>query len=237
MEVGELALSAAFVIGLFGSLHCVGMCGGIVGLMSSALPANIRQKKSLFLAYLIAYNTGRILSYAVAGTAAGLIGAQALDIFAPERAHSVGRMISGAFIIVLGLYLAGWWHGLVKLEQQGQRFWKRIEPLSRRLLPIGSPTHALGLGAIWGWLPCGLVYSTLGWSLAAGGATQGASIMLAFGLGTVPMLLLIGTTTTWLVTAVKQPWIRRTAGTFLIVTGAMVFAAPTSLLQTHFGYG
>ena len=127
-------------------------------------------------------------------------------------------------MILLGLYLAGWWSGLARVERAGGLLWKRIEPLGRRLLPVRSPWQALLLGMVWGWLPCGLVYSVLIWSLSAGGMLQGALLMGAFGLGTLPNLLLMGAAAGWLAGTLRQPLVRRIAGTLVILLGlAMLF--------------
>ena len=122
-------------------------------------------------------------------------------------------------MIVLGLYLAGWWRGLVKLEQLGSVLWRRIEPLGKGLIPVRSIPQAFLLGLVWGWLPCGLVYSVLIWSLASGGMVQGALLMLGFGLGTLPNLLLMGIFATQLSRLLRMPWVHYLAGGLVIVLG------------------
>jgi hypothetical protein len=137
-------------------------------------------------------------------------------------------VVAGGFMIALGLYLSGWWVGLTRLEQWGARLWRRIEPYGRKLLPVRHPASALGLGFVWGWLPCGMVYSVLAWSLAAGSASAGASLMLAFGLGTLPMLLALGAAARWLAGITREPWVRRSAGlaVMLFGLGVWVFGFP-----------
>jgi hypothetical protein len=100
--------------------------------------------------------------------------------------------LSSLMLIVLGLYLAGIWSMVRRIEQIGSVLWQRIQPLTRPLFPITTPARALMLGTLWGWLPCGLVYSVLVTALASGRAQSGALIMLVFGLGTLPNLLAIG---------------------------------------------
>ncbi|HHH12913.1 MAG TPA: sulfite exporter TauE/SafE family protein, partial [Thiolapillus brandeum] len=114
------------------------------------------------------------------------------------------------------------WSGLAKVEQAGGVVWKRIEPLGRRLLPVRSPLHAFLLGMVWGWLPCGLVYSALIWSLSAGGVGQGALLMGAFGLGTLPNLLLMGAAAGWLGGLLRRPLVRKLAGSLVILFGLMM---------------
>ncbi len=96
-------------------------------------------------------------------------------------------------MILLGFYISGWWKILNQLERLGAQVWKRLAPFTRRFIPVDRPHKALALGFLWGWLPCGLVYSALTWSLGAGGAGRGALLMLYFGLGTLPAMISVGT--------------------------------------------
>jgi uncharacterized protein len=136
-------------------------------------------------------------------------------------------------MIALGLYLAGWWPGLTALERLGGKLWIRIEPFGRRFLPVDHPLKALAAGLVWGWLPCGLVYSALAWSMTTGSAAQGALLMFFFGLGTLPMLLAIGTATGVFRQFVVQPWVRRGAGILILLFGVYTLAG----LGGHAGHG
>ena len=218
----ELSLITAFLIGLLGSLHCAGMCGGIVGVLG-ADAATTRRGRNGSLAIRLAYNAGRIASYAVAGSVAGLLGGRVLGLLRDDLALNAGLMISGGFMIALGLYLAGWWLGLAALERQGRRLLHRLEPLGRRLFPVRGVHHAFAVGLVWGWLPCGLVYSTLAWSLSAASAVGGAALMICFGLGTLPMLLAMGLAARQLLRLARAVWVRRAVGTALIAYGALTF--------------
>ena len=184
--MNDLSFVSAFLIGLAGGVHCVGMCGGIVGAFAYAVPKN-----SAMLPYTLAYNFGRITSYVLAGAMTGWVG----YLFAQQISQGIVvlQFVSGIFLFLLGLYVAGWWQGLSKIEKLGSKFWQVIRPWSKKLLPFKSPLHALPYGMIWGWLPCGLVYSVLTWSLASGSALQGAMIMAGFGLGTLPIMILMAT--------------------------------------------
>ncbi|MDG4595709.1 MAG: sulfite exporter TauE/SafE family protein [Candidatus Contendobacter sp.] len=217
----ELSTSflAAFLIGLSGGAHCLGMCGGIVGALTLGLPATPDRPLLGRLPLLLAYNLGRLLSYVVAGMLAGGIGAWAAHLLAVHQAQLGLRLLAGLFMILLGLYLAGWWMGLTRVEQAGGRLWRRIEPLGRRLLPVRTPTQALGIGLVWGWLPCGLVYSVLVWTMGAGGALNGGLLMLCFGLGTLPTLLAMGAFAATLAGFIRQPWVRQVAGALVIGFG------------------
>ena len=229
----EITLVSAFLVGLLGSTHCLGMCGGIVGALTLGLHEDIRRSPARLIPYLLAYNTGRIASYAVAGAIVGFLSAQILHLVPLAQAHLAAKIITGGFMIALGLYLAGWWPGLSALERLGGKLWVRIEPLGRRFLPVNHPAKALALGLVWGWLPCGLVYSALAWSLATGDAARGALLMLAFGLGTLPMLSAMGAAARWLGNVARLVWVRRGAGILILLFGVYTLAAPGG----HAGHG
>jgi len=173
-----------FLIGLLGGTHCVGMCGGIVGALSLGGPARF----SLHLAY----NAGRIVSYCVAGAIAGALGGASLSMAGEFQARIALYLLANLMLIALGIYLMGLTPVLAWIERAGGMIWRRIQPATKRFLPARTIFQAFPLGLLWGWLPCGLVYSALTTSLAAGSAVSGAFSMLAFGLGTLPNLLLAG---------------------------------------------
>jgi hypothetical protein len=183
----EPGFLAAFLIGLLGGTHCVGMCGGIVGALTVQLPG-ARPQWTIHLAY----NLGRIASYALAGAIVGGIGGASLSLDRVAPVQWALHVFANLMLIALGLYLAGVTRALAMLERWGGRLWARIQPLAGRFVPVRSAAGALPLGALWGFLPCGLVYGVLASALAAGSALRGAGLMLAFGLGTLPNLLLAG---------------------------------------------
>jgi sulfite exporter TauE/SafE len=224
MSVDETLLSA-FLVGLLGSTHCLGMCGGIVSALTFGLKDDIRRRPWSLVPYLLTYNTGRVTSYVVAGSLLGALGAQAIHLAPSAQVSLIVRLVTGGFMVALGLYLSGWWPGLRRLERWGGILWRRIEPLGRRLLPVDHPLKALAFGLVWGWLPCGMVYAMLAWALTSGGAGRGASLMLAFGLGTLPMLFAIGATAEWLKDFVRHPWVRRSAGILIIAFGLFTILA------------
>ncbi len=214
-------LLGALVVGLLGGVHCLGMCGGIVGALTLG-QGGASAGDLHFWQLQLGYNLGRLTSYMAAGALAGGLGlllAGSVPLAGAQRALSV---LAGLFMIVLGLYLGGWWSGLARVEQAGGLLWRRVEPLGRRLLPVRSPFRAFLLGMVWGWLPCGLVYSALIWSLSAGGMVRGALLMGAFGLGTLPNLLLMGAAAGWLAGFLRRPWVRRLAGALVIGFGLML---------------
>ncbi len=204
--------TAAFAAGLLGGVHCVGMCGGIVGTLALEArgPALGRQ---------LAYNFGRIASYACAGAIAGLAGSIAYAGGTWFAAQSALFLVANAVMILLGLYVAGWSRMVLAVEAAGRPLWRRIEPFARRMLPIDGTAKALGAGVAWGWLPCGLVYSMLVLAAASGSAGEGALVMAAFGLGTLPNLLAAGVAAQRLVALRRAPWVRRTAGALIAALG------------------
>jgi sulfite exporter TauE/SafE len=216
--VTELTVGAAFLVGLLGSTHCIGMCGGIVAALTLGLDSPVRKSPWRLPAFLFAYNSGRILSYTIAGGITGFLGGQLVKLEWSIN-FPLGGIIAGLFMIALGFYLTGWWQVLAVLEKSGTHLWKRIEPLGRRLLPVNSLLQAFALGILWGWLPCGLVYAALAWSLTTADAGHGALLMLAFGLGTLPMLLLMGGAAEQLNRFVRSSQTRKIAGLIIIGLG------------------
>lgn len=178
---------AAFTVGLLGAGHCLGMCGGVAAAVSLSTPQH--QKKWLFLVF---YNGGRLLSYTLIGGIAGGIVSGLTDVAQVSQGLLWLRLLAAIMMILLALYIGRFWNGLAHIERLGHVLWKRISPLSTSLLPLKHPIAALPFGMLWGWLPCGLVYSALTWSAVAGNMINGMLIMLAFGLGTMPAMLLIG---------------------------------------------
>lgn len=204
--MADIALISAFVVGLLGGVHCAGMCGGIVGALSLGIQPG-RQ-----LPVLLAYNIGRISSYTLAGALMGALGFFFSGLLPVQTAQRVLLTFAGVFLILMGFYLAGWSAALSRVERAGGVIWRRIEPLGHGLLPVRTVRQALALGMLWGWLPCGLVYSALVWTVSSGGALQGASLMLAFGLGTLPNLLLMGVAANQLNRWTRRPLVRQLAG-------------------------
>jgi sulfite exporter TauE/SafE len=195
------------------------MCGGIVTALSLGLPPSaLGQRWQL----LLAYNLARITSYSLAGGLLGGLGWLAANWSGLYQVQLGLRWLAALFMVALGLYLAGWWRGLVVIEGLGSRLWRRIEPCGRRFMPVRSPAQAFALGLLWGWLPCGLVYSVLVWSISTADPLYGAALLLSFGLGTLPNLLAMGLLAERLSTRVRDPWVRRVAGS--LVMGFGVFA-------------
>ena len=177
--------ASAFMIGLLGGMHCIGMCGGIMGALSFSVPPEQSARRWRIL---MSYNLGRVASYGLIGLVAGALSYQ----FSGGHGLSVLRVVAGLLLIAMGLYLANWWRGLTYLEKIGSLLWVRIQPLGKALMPVKNSGQALLLGGIWGWLPCGLVYTALAYATAQAHPVGAMGVMLAFGLGTLPMVLASG---------------------------------------------
>ena len=231
METG-LTLPAAFIVGLLGGVHCIGMCGGIVAALTGSLDAGIRASRGRFLAAALAYNAGRIASYSVAGVVLGLLGQQ-VNMLESLTGFPLARVFSGVFMLLLGVYLAGWWPALRWLEQAGARLWKRIEPLGRRFIPIRHSGQAFVLGMLWGWLPCGMVYAVLALALASGSTLYGGLTMLAFGLGTLPLMLAMGVSFNALARRLQGRTIRALAGITVLLFGVYTLVVVPSDHRQH----
>ncbi|GAO94439.1 membrane protein [Pseudomonas syringae pv. actinidiae] len=214
----ELApvLLSALVLGLLGGGHCLGMCGGLMGALTLAIPKEQRNRR---FRLLLAYNLGRIISYAAAGFCSGLVG----WAVAQSPLATGLRVMAAVLLIVMGLYLAGWWSGLTHIERLGRGLWRYVQPLASRLLPVSSLPRALLLGALWGWLPCGLVYSALLWASSQGNPVDSALLMLAFGLGTWPVLLATGLAAERTTALLRKRGVRVAGGLLVIVFGVWTF--------------
>ncbi len=210
----DFSIIAVFMVGLLGGVHCLGMCGSIVGIFTAQVPQNTARWP-----FHLAYSSGRIASYAVAGALAGAIGQAGLLMRDVVPVQHLLFALSSLMLVALGLYLAGLWGAVRVIEQAGRGLWRRLQPYTARLLPVHTLPRALGLGALWGWLPCGLVYSVLVAALASGSAAQGALIMLAFGLGTLPNLLAIGLFWERCRHWVQSPRVRLLAGLLVVAFG------------------
>lgn len=212
-------LASALILGLLGGGHCLGMCGGLMGALTLAIPAEQRGRR---LRLLLAYNLGRIASYAVAGLILGSLG----WALANSPAAMLLRVVAALLLIAMGLYLAGWWSGLTRIEALGRGVWRRLQPLARRLLPVSSLPRALLLGAVWGWLPCGLVYSTLLWAASQGNAWHSAALMLGFGVGTWPVLIAIGLAAERTTALLRRRGVRQAGGLLVILFGLWTLPGP-----------
>ncbi len=222
--MSALQLLAALLMGLLGSAHCIVMCGGVVAMTCSALPLAQRSRFVHQVPYLIAYNAGRIASYSAAGGLAGLIGATFASWAPLEGGQTVVRLGARLMLVAVGLYVAGVAPALRWIEGLGKPVWDRIAPIARRWVPVRRPVQAFALGLVWGWMPCGLVYGALAAAAGSGSLGGGAATMAAFGTGTLPMLLTMGSAGALLARLARHRWVRGAAGVAMIAFGVVQIA-------------
>lgn len=225
-------LLPVFVVGLAGSIHCAGMCGGIVTAMSTTakprVPASavipITSALARVLPRVLSYNAGRIGSYMMAGALAGGLAGGARNMAAVAGVQLSFYWLANAMLVALGLYLMNAWRGLAVLEQGGRVLWRRISPAMKPLMPADTAPKSFALGALWGWLPCGMVYSALTTAMLSGSAADGAAMMLAFGLGTLPMLTGLGLLGARLQHAMQRRPVRIACGLLVLAFGVIGLA-------------
>jgi sulfite exporter TauE/SafE len=221
----ETGYFAVFLIGLLGGTHCVSMCGGIVGALTVQVrvPGG-RPQWPLHLAY----NFGRVATYTALGGLVGALGSVGMLYDGMLPVQMSLYVLANLMLVALGLYLTGFTRLLAPVERAGHVLWRRIQPATRRFLPARSVRQALPLGLLWGFIPCGLTYSILATALVTGSGARGAGLMLAFGLGTLPNLLLAGMLFKRFRDFTRNPKVRFASG--LLVLGFGVFGllhAPT----------
>ena len=223
-------LAIVFLMGFLGGVHCLGMCGGVVALLTSALPESLRSNPKKTSLYHLNYNTGRILSYILMGVLFGLAGELLSNMLKMSTLDYVLRIFSGLLMVLVGLYIANWYAGIQVLEKIGAKLWAKLQPISQRFLPVTSLKGAFLVGLLWGGIPCGLVYGALSFAALSGSAVQGGLIMLAFGLGTLPSLLLMAGVSSKLSEAIKKPLVRKFSGTLIIALGIWALWMPAKSL-------
>ncbi|MGR9051168.1 MAG: sulfite exporter TauE/SafE family protein [Gammaproteobacteria bacterium] len=215
----------AFAMGLFSSLHCIGMCGSIIGTLTLSLKPEIRDNRSLLFPFVLNYNVGRVVSYTFAGALAGIIESLLTLPFGEGHGHRFLQLVSAAIMTGAGLYIAGWFPRFAYIEKVGARFWRLIEPFGRRLIPVRTKGQAFLFGTVWGWLPCGLVYAALALSATTGDIVHSALTMFSFGLGTLPAVMGLGIMTTVLTRLSRMHYFKQAIGLLMIVL-ALLAAMP-----------
>jgi len=225
----NVSLFPVFVVGLLGSVHCGAMCGGIVGALSltpprarataavvAIRPAVVAERAGLHAA---AYNAGRLASYTTAGALAGGVAQGAALLSALPALQATAYLGANLMLAALGLHLMNAWSGIAHIERAGQLVWRRVRPQLAKIGPPDTPGRMLAAGALWGWLPCAMVYSVLVTAMLSGSAVSGALTMLAFGLGTLPMMLALGLLGARLRGWLRLPGVRFTSGAVVLAFG------------------
>lgn len=175
----------ALLLGLMGAGHCLAMCGGIITTLSISSDGGTSKNNWSFI---ILYQLGRISSYTFFGAIAGWLGLQ----FTELSPLPILKTLSGLLLIAMALYMSQIWLGLSYLEKIGKLLWTKISPVTKHLMPVKNNKQALFLGTVWGWLPCGLVYTSLGYALSLGDSVLSAAFMFIFGVGTLPATVFAG---------------------------------------------
>lgn len=209
--------TAAFTVGLLGNVHCLGMCGGI----ATAIGLTKGQHR---VTNVLLFNAGRVLTYCLLGGMVGVFGHGVL-----QAAPGVGpwlRVAAGLLLIAMGLYINQWWMGLTALERVGAYVWNPIKPVFTEFTTRAGYLNKLLLGLLWGFLPCGLVYSVLGWSLATADPLRSALLMGSFGVGTLPAMLVSGMSGQTLMRRLREKGVRVVIGLLLIAFGLWTMTSP-----------
>lgn len=227
-----VTLIISFNLGLFSTVHCVGMCGGILTAMMMASPQSEQDAKVKILNRSLVYNLGRISSYSIAGLLAGILGSQIVGLSQSLNAHLILQSIAALVLVSLALNILGVIQFSKMVESIGMNLWKYIQPLGKHLFPINSNGRAFLFGMLWGWLPCGLVYSALLLSLSAGTAFDGMMTMLFFGLGTLPGMLTAGYFVNYINQVKTNQGLRVIAATLMILI-AISLPASTIYFSKH----
>ncbi|HMN43075.1 MAG TPA: sulfite exporter TauE/SafE family protein [Povalibacter sp.] len=220
--MNALTLTAALLLGLAASGHCVVMCGGISSALSLATAKNAAGRPRPTL--LFGYQLGRVTSYTLAGLLFGGVLGGVVRLLDIESIRIALRAFSAAALLFAALVVLG------RVRDPGfgigHRWWSKLAPLGRKLLPVATLPRAFAFGTLWGWMPCGFVYTVLVMASLQFDAVRGAAIMAAFGLGTAPALFAAALGAPRLAAAAARPAARQAAGSILLVSAALTLAGP-----------
>ena len=214
-----LLLGAAFTSGVMGGAHCAAMCGGIAAGFSAAAA-----RPGLSIA--LQANGGRVAGYVLAGALVGGLGDGLLSVARIDGLVVASRAAVGLVLVLAALRLLDTTGRLRALPRPALALWRRIQPLQRRLAPADSPAKRIALGMLWAWLPCGLSTTLLAAAWLQADALQGAATMLAFGLGTLPLMVSLTWSGARLGRWLQRPALRHAAGMCVLTAGVLTLAAP-----------
>jgi hypothetical protein len=225
-----ITLSAALIAGLAGSVHCVAMCGGLAGALAMRRGTQPGSRRGTVRDVGL-HHAGRLIGYAGAGAVFGWLGVTLQSLVDLPLLTVATRVAAGFLLVLVATRILFGWNTLVGLERLSAYFWRALRPLMGRAASSRSSAANLMLGLLWGWLPCGLVYSMLLFAALSGDALNGSAVMLAFGLGTLPAMLASSLLASRVAQALSWPGARRAVGALLLVFGvwlgwAAVASAP-----------
>jgi uncharacterized protein len=234
VTTGVLTFAAAWLSGVMGSTHCFGMCSGLAGAVGMyARNAGVTPARSFFYALLA--QLGRVGSYSIAGALVGAVGSTLAVMLDWARLAIALRMLAGALLIAMAIRVVTRVNLFSWIEKIGARLWLKIAPMGQSLARQDqrSAARALLFGAVWGWLPCGLVYSMLVFAALSGSAWRGALTMFAFGLGTLPAMLSSSLLASQLVRVLQIKSMRWMAAAVLAAFGVWTFIASGMPSHSH----
>ena len=208
---GGLTLGAALLLGFAASGHCLVMCGGISSALGLATAKSADGRASASL--LVAYQVGRMVSYAIAGAIVGGALGFVVAWLDADAVRQGLRALSAAALLVAALVAFG------TLRDPGAR-------IGRRLLPVTNVGRALGFGMVWGWMPCGFAYTVMVIAALEADALRSAATMLAFGIGTAPAMIAVAYGAQRASRFAASGTARRVAGTVLVGSAALTLLAP-----------
>lgn len=233
MNLAE-ATSAAALLALAGAGHCLGMCGGISMSLSMAVQEDKRRGKRLWF-WQALFASGRVFTYTLLGALAGAFGQLLIDTL--PGAKPLAWLLAAVLMLLLGMMMLGHDIGLGKLERVGHFVWRKIQPLTKPLVPIRHAGQALLLGMLWGFLPCGLLYTALALATSSGSALNGAMVMLVFGLVTIPPVAVGGVATGLLTILRREGWRRLTAVITLLMAAWLFWQGFSGSHDDHHDHG
>lgn len=210
----NLTLAAAFLVGLAGSVHCLGMCGGISAALSMGTAGRHRVLGPVL------NSAGRVTTYVLGGALVGALGWGLLELLGVPALGRGLMWFTAALFVIMGVSMLFRLPGLLWLERGGARLWRHLAPLARRSFLLRGPLGAYAAGLVWGWLPCGLVYTMLAAAAASGSPLHGAALMASFGLGTSLAMATTGYAAASGGAGLSQrAWLRRPVGALLVLVG------------------
>lgn len=223
MMIDWLVLSAALLSGLLGGVHCAAMCGAIATSLSFGQKADSAWTQWL---HALQPNLGRVLGYTVAGAIVGGFG-HGLVALAQQTSLMIAMRVGvGLLMVVVALRMLDPRGRFNPLSRPANAVWSRLQPLQRNLLPADTTLKRIGIGLLWGWLPCGLSATLLATAWLQASALNGALTMLAFGLGTLPVMLPLTWSGARLGQRLQRGGLRTAAGILVLLAGLVTIAAP-----------
>lgn len=223
MLIDWLVISAALLAGLFGGVHCAAMCGAIATSLSFGQKAASPAAQWL---QALQPNLGRVLGYTLAGAFVGGIGHGLVAVAQHPGLMLSMRIAVGAMMLLVALRLLDARGRFNPLYKPANVLWARLQPLQRALLPADTLYKRVGIGLLWGWLPCGLSATLLATAWLQASATGGALTMLAFGLGTLPVMLPLTWSGARIGQRLQRGGLRNAAGVLILLAGLVTIAAP-----------